>query len=76
MEPYRPFVDRIVYRLYDEGHREPDKDVKAELLRVLYTDTRFEKTMRPLDIALTFTSSSLAACFAGTRKKIVYPILE
>ncbi len=76
MEPYRPFVDRIVYRLYDEGRREPDKDVKAELLRVLYTDTRFEKTMRPLDIALTFTSSSLAACFAGTRKKIAYPILE
>jgi len=76
MEPYRPFVDRIVYRLYDEGRLEPDKDVKAELLRVLYTDTRFEKTMRPLDIALTFTSSSLAACFAGTRKKIAYPILE
>lgn len=76
MEPYRPFVDRIVHRLHAETRRELTKEVKGELLRVLFADTRFDKTMRPLDVGLTFTSSSLAGCFAGTRKKIAYPMLE
>ncbi len=76
MEPYRPFVDRIVHRLHAENRRELTKEVKGELLRVLFADTRFDKTMRPLDVGLTFTSSSLAGCFAGTRKKIAYPMLE
>jgi len=76
MEPYRPFVDRIVHRLHIENRHELTKDTKGELLRVLYADTRFDKTTRPLDVGLTFTSSSLVGCFEGTRKKIAYPSIE
>lgn len=76
MEPYRPYVDELVYGLWMEGKTQLDKEVKATLLRLLFVDTRFEKVLRPLDVGLTFTTASLAKCFAGTQKKIVYPQLE
>lgn len=76
MEPYRPYVDEIVFKLYDNGKTDLDKKTKAELLRVLFIDTQFSTVMRPLDIALTMTSASLAKCFSGTQKKISYPLLN
>ena len=76
MEPYRPYVDEIVYRLYTNGHMQLTREVKGELLRILFVDTRFDKIVRPLEVGLTFTSSSLAKCFAGTQKKVSYPLLE
>lgn len=75
MEPYRPYVDALVFRLYGEGKQELSKEVKAEILKILYMDTRFEKVLRPLDVGLTFTTASLAKCFAGKQKKLVYPTL-
>ena len=76
MEPYRPFVDEIVFDLYANGERELTKQVKSDLIHLLYTDTRFGKVLRPLEVGLTFTTSSLAKCFAGDVKKISYPQLE
>lgn len=75
MEPYRPYVDALVYELYARGQTQLTKEVKGELLRLLFVDTRFDKVLRPLDIGLTITTASLAKCFAGTQKKIVYPLL-
>ena len=76
MEPYRPYVDEIVYRLYTNGHMQLTQEVKGELLRILFVDTRFDKTVRPLEVGLTFTTSSIAKCFAGIQKKAAYPLLE
>lgn len=76
MEPYRPYVDEVVYGLNATGQKELTKDVKSALLRILFADTRFAKTQRPLEIGLTLTTASLAKCFAGDGKKIVYPLLE
>lgn len=76
MEPYRPYVDELVYNLHTEGKSQLTKEVKGELLRILFADTRFDKVLRPLDVGLTFTSASLAKCFAGTQKKLLYPLLE
>lgn len=76
MEPYRPFVDEIVFDLYANGERELTKEVKARLLHLLFTDTVFGKVTRPLEVGLTMTSASLAKCFSGVQKKIAYPLLE
>ena len=76
MEPYRPYVDEQVYRLYINGLSQLTKEVKSELLRVLFADTHFDKVVRPLEVGLTFTASSLVKCFAGIQKKIAYPLLE
>lgn len=76
MEPYRPYVDELVYGLHAAGKSQLTREVKGELLRILFVDTRFDKVLRPLDVGLTFTSASLAKCLAGTQKKIHYPQLE
>lgn len=76
MEPYRPFVDELVYRLYSQGKKELTKEVKAEILKMLFTDTQFEKTTHPLEIGLTTTTVSLVKCLNGTCKKVLYPQLE
>lgn len=76
MEPYRPYVDEIVFNLYANSENKLTKDVKTKLLRVLFTDTIFGKITRPLDVGLTMTSASLSKCFSGVQKKIVYPLLE
>lgn len=75
MEPYRPYVDEIVFDLYANGEQELNKNVKAELLKLLYVDTVFDKVTRPLDLGLSVTTSSLAKCFSGDQKKILYPLL-
>lgn len=76
MEPYRPFVDEIVYGLVKKGFVELTQDAKKELVGLFYTDTRFEDMLRPLEVGLSVTTASLAKCFAGVQKKLVYPILE
>lgn len=76
MEPYRPYVDEMVYHMYVNGIATLDKDAKGQLLHVLYADTVFSKVTRPLDVGLTSTTASLAKCYAGTSKKIIYPLLE
>ena len=76
MEPYRPYVDELVYNLYNQGHEQLTKEVKSQLLRILFVDTCFDKVMRPLDVGLTFTSSSVTKCLSGIQKKIVYPLLK
>lgn len=76
MEPYRPYVDEVVFMMHANGETELDKEAKAKLLKVLYTDTMFAKTRRPLDIGLTQTTASLAKCFAGECRRIAYPLLE
>ncbi len=76
MEPYRPYLDEIVYHMYINGFTELDKDAKGQLLHILFTDVVFSKITRPLDVGLTTTTASLAKCYMGTSKKIIYPLLE
>ncbi len=76
MEPYRPFADEVVFNLHQKGITELNKEVKAELLQILFVDTNFGKITRPLEIGITATTASLAKCFSGECKKITYPLLK
>lgn len=73
MEPYRPYVDEIVYHLHENGVEDLDKDVKAQIVRLLFSDTHFKNVTRPMDIGITFSCASLAKFFAGTAKKLNFP---
>lgn len=75
MEPYRPYVDRRVFAMIKKN---PDmffleKEQKAELLQVLTDDVIIDKMRRPLMVALSMTTSSLAKCYSGELKNIKYP---
>ena len=76
MEPYRPFVDEIVYHLCEEGKLELNKVTKTELLGVLACDTFFPKVTRPLQVGLSITMASLAKCYAGKQKSLTLPSLK
>ncbi len=75
MEPYRPFVDLYVFRIFQQNPElvEVESNEKMELLKVLTADVMINKNMRPLMLAISQTTASLARCFAMESKKIAYP---
>ena len=73
MEPYRPFVDEIVFDLQKDHSLELNKVTKERLIRVLFCDTYFPKITRPLEVALSYTMSSVARCFNKEQKNISDP---
>ena len=78
MEPYRPFVDELVKRITAK-HADIDElttDLKRELLAIPVLDVTINGKRSPLMVAATLTASSLAKCFAGEAKNIVYPVAQ
>lgn len=75
MEPYRPFVDMVVYELVESGEDFTDvhKDIKRTLLSIPAMDVTINGEKSPLMVGLQRTTASLARCFEGKEKKIVYP---
>lgn len=76
MEPYRPFVDDIAYHLYYDGAvNELNSESKAKLLRVLFSDVKMGKVMRPLENALSLTTASLLRMYKGETDKLSLPMI-
>ena len=76
MEPYRPFVDEIVYHLYYDGAvNELDNQSKGKLLRVLFSDVKMGKVTRPLENALSLTTASLLKMYKGETDKLSLPMV-
>jgi len=75
MEPYRPFVDKLVVELTDSGEdiQELTKSLKAKLLSIPVLDVIINDQRSPLMIAVGITTASLAKCYLGEARKIVYP---
>lgn len=76
IEPYRPFVDEIVYQLSAQGKYDLTNEVKGTLIKVLYCDTIFDKVTRPLSIGLSMTMASLAKCYAKEVNQLSLPSLR
>lgn len=75
MEPYRPFVDRLVMD-WVQTHglvNELETTTKAHLLGVLSCDVAMNKRKSPLMIALSQSSASMAYCFEGKQRKLALP---
>lgn len=75
MEPYRPFVDKIVCDVIDkeEDYYELSTKIKKELLQLPAVDTLFNGKRIPLITGLQKTTSSLSKCFERKSNKIIYP---
>lgn len=75
MEPYRPFVDKLVIDIIKSGidYSELNNNLKAKLLSIPTIDVKLNGERRPLMIAASSTTSSVAKCFNGEIRKIVYP---
>lgn len=76
MEPFRPYVDEIVHDLAMRGEIELTRDIKGQLISVLYADTVYDKVTRPLSVGLSLTTSSLVKCYAKELKTIDFPLMQ
>ena len=78
MEPYRPFVDQYVFggeSPFDGQEESLTPAVKRKLLELLTCDVQQGKLQRPLAIALTMTSASLARYFLKKGDELSLPEL-
>lgn len=78
MEPYRPYVDEIVFQIVSTGTdcKELTTEIKKQLLGICTVDIHFEDERSPLMVGMQRTTASLAQCFEGERRKITYPELK
>lgn len=76
MEPYRPYVDELVFGLIRTKGISPEiltKEWKASLLSIPTLEVKIGGKRSPLMIAVAQTTASLYKCFSGEQRRIVYP---
>jgi CRISPR-associated protein Cas1 len=78
MEPYRPFVDKLVCKMLDplEPAFDLTPEIKRQLLTIPAMDVSINGDKSPLMTGVQRTTASLAKCFEGKAKNIVYGELE
>src|ERR1700749_94159 len=71
MEPYRPYVDEIVYQMVNELGlvKDLEKEHKAVLLKIPAIDVVIDGEKSPLMLATQRTAVSLVKCFIGEQRK-------
>jgi len=75
MEPYRPYVDKIVLEMVGNGEDfyELTPSIKKQLLSIPVVDVFIEGEKSPLMVGVQTTTASLSKCFEGKQRKILYP---
>ena len=77
MEPYRPYVDRLVLDIMEETDTfELTTAVKTKFLSIPVLDVTINGRRSPLSVAATYTTASLVKCFSGEARKLLYPEME
>ena len=78
MEPYRPFVDKLVIEIVDnsENISELSTALKSRLLTIPTLDVNINGQRSPLMIAVGQTTASLAKCYNGELRRITYPAFD
>lgn len=76
MEPYRPYVDELVFGIVQDcgaDSLELTKDIKTRLLTIPTLDVVISGKRSPLMVGVTQTTASLYKCFSGELRRIAYP---
>jgi CRISP-associated protein Cas1 len=75
MEPYRPYVDDIVAELVYNGedYEELTQSIKKQLLEIPAVTISIDGKKSPLMVGMQRTTASLAKCYSGEGRKIIFP---
>lgn len=78
MEPYRPYVDMAVLEIIKANGEPPSlsPEIKRKLMTIPTVDVKIGNSTRPLMIAATMTTASLAKCYNGEGRKLLYPVID
>lgn len=76
MEPYRPYVDKLVVEILEDCAEDKlNATNKVKLLNIPVIEVKINEKRSPLMIAVSQTVSSLVKCFRGDCRKLIYPDL-
>lgn len=77
MEPYRPYADLVVYQIVRNNgqYLEMSPSIKKSLLEIPAMDVVIDGKKSPLMNAVQRTTASLAKCYEGVQRKILYPAI-
>lgn len=76
MEPYRPYVDKLVVEMLEDCAEDKlNATNKVKLLNIPVIEVKINEKRSPLMIAVSQTVSSLVKCFRGDCRKLIYPDL-
>lgn len=75
MEPYRPYIDRIVFQIVrnNGNYLDLSPGIKKQLLEIPVIDVKIDGKKSPLINAISRTTSSIVKVLEGTNRKILYP---
>ena len=74
MEPYRPYVDKLVLDILEEDSCATiSQSVKTKLLALPVTEVVINDRRSPLMLAVSQTVSSLVKCYRGESRRLIYP---
>ena len=75
MEPYRPYVDMLVFKIVKTGvdYETLSREIKAKLLEIPTIEVRISGKRSPLMVAVSQTTASLYKCFSGETRKVLFP---
>lgn len=75
MEPYRPYVDKVVCEIVRMNGKFLDMspNIKKSLLNITAIDVKIDGEKSPLMNAVQRTTASVSKCFEGKVRKILYP---
>ena len=74
MEPFRPFVDQLVLRLFNDGSTSMTPATKRQLTAVLNLDLPTRSGMSPLTTCLNRLAASLGESFVGGAADLDLPL--
>jgi CRISPR-associated protein Cas1 len=75
MQPYRPYVDKVVLQIASDDPEMENltPDIKRKLLQIPVVDILIGGNSSPLMVGVQRTTASLSACFDGSTRHILYP---
>lgn len=78
MEPFRPYADSLVLNIAREtpSLEELTTEIKKKLLQIPVIDIVIDGKKSPLMVGIQRTTASLASCYEGETRKILYPEME
>jgi len=74
IEPFRPWVDLLVYRLSQQDQLEVNQQTKQQLLGLLSETVMYEDKKMPLMIAMHYLMANLKRCYNKELKTLTYPL--
>jgi CRISPR-associated protein Cas1 len=77
MEPFRPYVDQLALQWFNANEMSEELTIamKRHLLQIPAIDIVIDQKSSPLMVGVQRTTASVAECFDGSARKILYPTM-